>query len=210
MVHNPTSVSISNRVRAQSETNLLNIVKHKTIFEVKSFEDLLQVGTPNQILKFMEEKNFLTESKKFDFSKITYLCKDDKKFWLRLMEILRQKHFYEKEVWKFAFMYKEDDEAISDLICNEGYNLLSHLPPHFESKLVSNLAAEPATPYFFNKMLEYNPMINSRVHKVGADKSQQILNKTFRETYFQFLQTTAMKGELVYEDKMTFVYYLQL
>jgi hypothetical protein len=59
-------------------------------------------------------------------------------------------------------------------------------------------------------MLEYNPMINSRAHKIGKDNQRHILNKTFRQTYDQFLQTMALKRELSFEDKMVYVYYLQL
>lgn len=60
-------------------------------------------------------------------------------------------------------------------------------------------------------MLEYNPMINSRAHKVGQDNARnQIMNKTFRQTYDKFLQTMAYKKELSFEDKMIYVYYLQL
>lgn len=59
-------------------------------------------------------------------------------------------------------------------------------------------------------MLEYNPMINSRAHKVGKDNQCNILNKTFRQTYDLFLQTVAYKKSLSFEDKMIYIYYLQL
>ena len=54
-------------------------------------------------------------------------------------------------------------------------------------------------------------MINSRAHKVGdTAKRNSILNKTFRETYDNFLQTMAYKQQLSFADKMIYVYYLQL
>ena len=59
-------------------------------------------------------------------------------------------------------------------------------------------------------MLEYNPMINARAHKIGQSGRHQILNKTFRETYDKFLTGKAIKPVLSFEDKMVFVYYLQL
>ena len=58
-------------------------------------------------------------------------------------------------------------------------------------------------------MLEYNPMINSRAHAVGKEK-QKTINKTFRLTYDQFLQTMATKKNLSFADKLVYVYYLQL
>lgn len=54
-------------------------------------------------------------------------------------------------------------------------------------------------------------MINSRAHKVGGQEgSNKILNKTFRQTYDTFLQEIAYKPELSFEDKMVYIYYLQL
>jgi len=52
-------------------------------------------------------------------------------------------------------------------------------------------------------------MINSRAHLVGKDRNT-ILNRSLRETYDKFLATTAQKKELSIEDKLIFVYYLQL
>ena len=53
-------------------------------------------------------------------------------------------------------------------------------------------------------------MINSRAHKIGQDGEFRILNKTFRQTFDRFLQTMAFKTKLSFEDKLVYVYYLQL
>lgn len=84
---------------------------------------------------------------------------------------------------------------------------LREVKSYFDSSLYSVTPKEQSDPVF-NKMLEYNPMINSRAHKVGKDNKRTILNKTFRQTYDKFLQTVAVKKELSFEDKMIFVYYL--
>lgn len=77
---------------------------------------------------------------------------------------------------------------------------------YFESSLYSK---EPS-PSEFNKMLEYNPMINSRAHAVGDKNQKTILNKTFRQTYDKFLQTVAFKNQLSFADTLILVYYMQL
>lgn len=53
-------------------------------------------------------------------------------------------------------------------------------------------------------------MINSRAHKVGQEGTHKILNKTFRQTYDSFLVCMSYKQKLSLQDKMIFVYYLQL
>jgi len=51
-------------------------------------------------------------------------------------------------------------------------------------------------------------MVNSRAHLLG--KGRQILNTTFRTTYDRFLGSLVQKSEMGIEDKLIFVYYLQL
>ena len=53
-------------------------------------------------------------------------------------------------------------------------------------------------------------MINSSAHKIGQDGEFRILNKTFRQTFDRFLQTRSFKTKLSFEDKLVYVYYLQL
>ena len=54
-------------------------------------------------------------------------------------------------------------------------------------------------------------MINARVHKIGGGKSNKILNVNLKTTYNNFLIAMAQKGGLkTDEDKLRFVYYLQL
>ena len=51
-------------------------------------------------------------------------------------------------------------------------------------------------------------MVNSRTHLLG--QSHKIMNATFRQTYDNFLSSNVQKPLLTNEDKMIFVYYLQL
>ena len=61
----------------------------------------------------------------------------------------------------------------------------------------------------FKKHLEYHPMVNNRVHKVGKEGANNILNETFRKTYNEFLTTMVQKpGPASLEDRMILVYYL--
>ena len=123
------------------------------------------------------------------------------------MAILRKRQIYQASVWKFAWKHQTDLEA-----CKQYLNMDKTLKPKlpYKSKLFDNMddTEEPGSQ--FTKMLEYNPMINARAHKIGQSGRHQILNKTFRETYDKFLAGKVLKPVMTYEDKMIFVYYLQL
>jgi len=56
--------------------------------------------------------------------------------------------------------------------------VLSKITRYFTSSLYSVDPNQAKRDFY--KMLEYNPMINARAHKVGQSGAHQILNKTFR------------------------------
>ena len=93
------------------------------------------------------------------------------------------------------------------LMLNPPADILYYLGAHFKSGLidVDQLNADQKN---FNKHLEYYPMVNSRTHLLG--KGRQILNTTFSHTYDIFLSSLVQKVQPATEDKLVFVYYLQL
>lgn len=68
--HYPSNVSINDKVTARCEFNMLNAVKRRKIVEAKTFSDLIQIGTNEQILKFIEDENWLIPSKGFNLSEV--------------------------------------------------------------------------------------------------------------------------------------------
>lgn len=57
--------------------------------------------------------------------------------------------------------------------------------------------------------LEYDPLINPRAHNLSS-KSENILNKNFRETYLNFLKYCASKPTFSSRDRVIFTCYLLL
>lgn len=200
-------MSIDDKVTARGEFNNLNVVKRRKIVEAKTFSDLIQIGTPEQILKFIEEENWLIKSKGFDLNKVLHLC-TEVKFWKELIRILRQKNYYSDNVWKFGFLHETDEtiQVLREYFGREGHGLLTKVEPYFSSILVDK--KESTHRRMFTKMLEYDPMINARAHKIGQQGEHKILNRNLRETYDNFLQTVSCKRRISYEDKLIMLYYL--
>jgi len=164
--HYPSNVSIDDKVTARGESNFLNAVKRRKITEAKTFSDLIQIGTPAQILKFIQDENWLIPSKGFDLSKVLHLC-TDLKFWKELIQILRKKNHYSEAIWKFGFLHITEDTLtiLREYLSQNGQSLLQYVEPNFESLLVTKKGSKHNK--MFSKMLEYDPMINSRAHKIG-------------------------------------------
>lgn len=107
-------------------------------------------------------------------------------------------------------MHDTDDtlQVLREYIAREGYSLLNKIEPYFSSILVDKRDSQHRR--MFTKVLEYDPMINSRAHKIGQQGEHKILNRTLRETYDNFLQTISCKRRMSYEDKLIMLYYYQL
>ena len=76
-----------------------------------------------------------------------------------------------------------DVPAICEYLTSESSTTLG-LHGHIRTKMFADCSKLQKNVRFF----EYNPMINARAHKVGSDTNKnQILNKTFRQTYDRFL-----------------------
>ena len=79
---------------ARGEYNTLNVVKRKRVNveqAKKNFDDLVQIGTNDQFLEYIEKENLLmARNKGFSFEKILWLCKDVQ-FWTKLIAILRHR-----------------------------------------------------------------------------------------------------------------------
>lgn len=75
--HFSSNVSIGEKVTARGQFNTLNVVKKRKINNEDAaelnFDDLVQVGTNDQILDFLRTKNILSNDKGFSFDKIMYL-----------------------------------------------------------------------------------------------------------------------------------------
>ena len=113
-----------------------------------------------------------------------YLLKD-KAFFNEVIKVLKEKAIYNKEVWQYALYHKDDINLMSEYFEMVGYNAFTALGTFFDSKLVTINQNNAASG--FTKHLEYHPMVNNRVHKVGKEGANDILNETFRKTYNEFL-----------------------
>jgi hypothetical protein len=111
----------------------------------------------------------------------------DKDFWLKAVAILREREIFVERVWAEALRHR-DTQGICELMgCQHNNNsrtLSNILTGGFYSQLLAWAPQMKKT----HRQKEYNPMINSRAHKVGGQEgSNKILNKTFRQTYDNFL-----------------------
>lgn len=81
---------MNGEVTARGESNILNVVRARTIEKPESLEDLISVGTEAQILEFIKKENLFCYKKGFSIDQILYLLKS-KDFFDKCIKILRER-----------------------------------------------------------------------------------------------------------------------
>jgi len=194
--HFPTHVSEKNVIIASVEPFKFNVVTKPTIVNHLSWEYIANHGTTDEILDYLGKENLYRIDFKHVYHRFT-----DKSLWLRVVELLKSKKFFEPETWSFAF-YHRNFKFMSDYLPHRSNSL--QFGPSIYSKL---LTVDP----FSNgtiKHLEYYPLVNSRTHQLGGER--KILNEKFSAQYEKICHLLVFKLNLSDSELLTLVYYLLL
>jgi len=143
----------------------------------------------DEVLGFLETENLMNRSKNFRFEDMAYLLKN-KEFFDKAADILRNRGIFDPTVWSFSCLHKNVDMMREYFEMVKPRQIFDRVGSRFNSSLVTVDAANAN--HGFNTLLEYHPMINARAHVIGRE-GHQILNRTFRATYDQFLSTMVQK-----------------
>lgn len=158
----PATITKNNRFIAHS--NIPAELKVVEKFErgdkvLGSLQDILNYGSPEDILKFMSEKN-LYNSNIFNMQQVLWLLQD-KEHYAKAIQILKEKCFYNNDSWRYSVKHS-DFETFEELCQNSSVfdNKLSGLK-YFKNKYVTIDRFKP---------LEYDPLINARAHSLSEKK----------------------------------------
>ena len=88
----------------------------------------------------------------------------DKPFYLEVIALLREKRFFDNEIWNFAILHK-DIQAIRELA---------------HSTYTASEKLEPA-------VFEYFPYYSTRTHQFANETKSTIRNVQFKNSYLDFL-----------------------
>ena len=154
-----------------------------------------------KILNYFKKDIFDKE----DIINILYLLKNNKKFFLEIINTLRNRGYYDENIWSFAFLHKDEKSIKEYLSVNK--DLIQDLGYDFKSTLYSYNEINDA---IIHPHLEYSPIYNARKHPFGKDKDNEnkIVNIQFKETYEQFIIDLLPLQTLRIKEKLQLTYYL--
>lgn len=147
--------------------------------KLNTLDQVITQGTKEEILSFLREKDWLKDSSSYEsmLAPIMGFC-TDKDFFLKLLIILRDKSIFHFDIWKYSLLHL-DHQSLTEFINSRTLKLKID---KYISYLSCSLIKSSRDIGEWNRIYEYYPLINSRVHLLKRDTAN-ILNKQFRNTY---------------------------
>eukprot|EP00026_Physarum_polycephalum_P000173 Phypoly_transcript_00173.p1 GENE.Phypoly_transcript_00173~~Phypoly_transcript_00173.p1 ORF type:complete len:2045 (+),score=409.17 Phypoly_transcript_00173:110-6244(+) len=195
--HFPAHAAKDQKVLAAAAPVTLKVVDKLSKHNTSSWEYVAHRGTQEQVLEYLATRNLFQIS----LQSIAWQLQD-KAFFEKVTTLLRKLKMFDTTLWSYALLHN-DVQATKEYLLNEG-SFVSDCKPFFTSPFLS---IDPFTSTSFEH-LEYYPLVNARVHKLG--NKREILNDKFQEQYNKLLEILTRKPSLSESDRLSISYYLLL
>ncbi|KAL4490234.1 hypothetical protein ABPG72_004273 [Tetrahymena utriculariae] len=194
----PANVAKSGQIVAFAKPCTFDVKEKRTVSNLETMNEILQKGSKDDILKFVQTKNILNTNI-FQFNEIYYLLKD-KSFYQKFVEILKNRKVFDTISWAYS-IYHGDYSTFLEFI--KSPSISASFENHLYYFHTNSLSIDK------NRFYEYYPLSNPRVHMLHSDKSN-ILNSQFKQRYNSFLNYLSQKPKWEVSDKLGLVYYFLL
>jgi hypothetical protein len=195
--HYPVQVSQDGELLAFAPPAAMKVLPEPSGIDQGSWEWISQNAPDDELFKFLDENNLL----RLNLSQVAFRMAD-KAFFTRMTEYLRRRQHFDLTLWGYAFPH-------ADPLALKEY--LEHRPEFVGNvgKIVTSplLNVEPVERRFY-QYLEYEPLINARIHRLGSE--HKILNDKFLEQYREFMTVLGYKPALDSTDHLALTGYLFL
>jgi hypothetical protein len=104
----PTNITTNDKVVAVANKCNFNVVSEITDIIFESFSDYINSGDKDKICEFLATANLIECEKGFNFYDIYWMLRE-KKWYEKIIDILRSRSIYENTVWSYGFNYKDED-----------------------------------------------------------------------------------------------------
>ena len=194
----PAHLSKSGAVIAHADGLTFKVVDKPTSIDQTSWAWMSQWGQEAEVLKYLEKGNLHA----IDLTKIAWRCREDKKFFGEVLEVLNVRGFYHPVIQGYSVEHNHK-EGIAQLLLMQQL-FLDQCGVALSCDLIT---VNPVSRRRYEH-LEYRPLINNRAHTLGG--KNRILNPIVRGQYSQFLGMLSQQKDLDDLDHLTATYYLFL
>ena len=194
--HYPVTVSDREVVVGAADPFTFPVVEQLSVVDKTSWPWISQNGSLDEVLAFLDQANL----HRVDLEQIAWRMQDGAAF-RETVDRLNRRHVYHHTLWSYGLRHNEAD-AIGVYLRHSPFADQCGL--YLDSAL---LRLDPVERFAYQH-LEYAPLVNARVHPVGARR--KILNNRFREQYQALMKVLSYKRALTDADELAAAYYLVL
>lgn len=194
----PAHLSKSGSVIAHADGLTFKVVDKPTSIDQTSWAWMSQWGEEADVLKYLEKQNLHA----IDLTKIAWRCREGKKFFGEVLQILKVRGFYHPVIQGYSVAHNHKEGVAQLLLMQERF--LDQCGVALSCDLIT---VDPVNRRRYEH-LEYRPLINNRAHTLGG--KNRILNPIVRGQYSQFLRMLSQQKDLDDLDHLATTYYLFL
>jgi len=192
----PAQAAAGETVVGKAEARRFNVVDEPTEVDKTSWAWISQYAPADDVLAFLKTENL----RRLELNEMAWRLKD-RGFFTQVTDLLTSRSLFHDTTFSYGIFHKDADRtrlwlARSSLAGRVGLMLESPL-----------LQVDPVESKVYEH-LEYDPLVNPRVHPVG--EKHKILNTALDAQYRAFLRTGAYRVNWPASERLGLVYYLLL
>ncbi len=196
--HYPAQVAHETMAAGSAKVATFKVVKLLSEIDKTSWDYISQEASEAEVLAFLEKSNL----ERLGLERIAWRARKSASFFHKLISLLEARHVYSEVIYRYALLHNATGPLREWLRHRDDFVALCG--PYLASKLVT---IEPVERHEYEH-LEYAPLINQRLHRLGAENT--IANPVLRGQYQALLRILAHKPQPEPADELSVVYYLFL
>ncbi|MEQ1860487.1 MAG: hypothetical protein ABMA13_11180 [Chthoniobacteraceae bacterium] len=196
--HYPVHVASDERIVGAAKAFSFPVVARLTQVDKASWDFVSQNGSEANVFTYLDQNNV----ERIDLTRIAWRCRQSADFFRRLVALLGARHRFDATIYSYA-VEQRDTATLREWLRHRD-ELPALCGAWFDSKLVR---FDPTERRSFEH-LEYSPLINQRVHRLGAE--QRIANNVVLGQYRTLLTQLAHKPALDANDSLSVTGFLFL
>jgi hypothetical protein len=193
--HYPVHVARDGQTVGEAKPFTFKVVPQLTQIDKTSWDYISQYATDDEVFEFLDKSNIQRQ----DLGRIAWRVRKSADFFRRLVAVMEKRHVYNDAIYRYAIVQNEAGPLATWLRQQDAF--IGECGPYLDSKL---LKIDPIERRAYEH-LEYSPLVNQRIHRLGAEN--RIPNPVLRAQYQSLLNVLAHKSTLDAMDQMSVVYY---
>ena len=196
--HYPAQVTREAMAAGSAKATTFKVVKQLSEIDKTSWDYVSQDASEAEVLAFLEKNNL----ERLDLERIAWRARKSASFFQKLIALLDARHVYSEVIYRYALLHNAPGPLREWLRHRDDF--MAECGPYLASKLVT---IDPVERHEYEH-LEYSPLINQRLHRLGAENT--IANPVLRGQYQALLRILAHKPQPEPADELNVVYCLFL